>query len=154
MFDWFNLYFILPKTIETSSKFSWSHRKFFSWQNDLKLFLTPFKPASHNQFGINQKFRLEFSHQNNLLKKTHRAHLIVSVSLFCDEGLWLLKISLRLNFFFETKFIASNPEQTLWIKRFRVCKVPVWLELFPPPRRTRFESRIIHLLILIFVKSM
>ena len=40
-----------------------------------------------------------------------------------------------------------------WIKLSSVCKVLVWLELFPP-RSTRFELGMIHLLKLTFVKSM
>ena len=41
-----------------------------------------------------------------------------------------------------------------WIKLVVVCKVLVWLELFPPLRKSVSNEVLIHLLILIFVKSM
>ena len=40
-----------------------------------------------------------------------------------------------------------------WITRVIVCKVLVWLELFPPPEEHGSEPGLIHLLILAFVKS-
>ena len=44
----------------------------------------------------------------------------------------------------------------IWITRATVCKVLVWLELFPPPlpEEPGSEPGLIHLLKLTFIKSM